>query len=144
MSVGSSGGSTGFPHDLVDGTLKRRLGRNAHRPEEEHSESAASPFAHLIDLVLTKSTVITRLYSVKSVTTHNAKTNLSALLREVAQGAEVEIRRGDRAIARLVPAGSSRSQRRPPVGTRTSGPIRSAPDAFAPLDEAAMKELGLL
>ena len=95
-------------------------------------------------LVLTKSIIFLRLSGVKSVTTHNAKTNLSALLREVAQGAEVEIRRGDRAIARLVPAGSSRSQRRPPVGTRTSGPIRNDPDAFAPLDEAAMKELGLL
>ena len=93
---------------------------------------------------MTKSIIVLRLGGVKSVTTHNAKTNLSALLREVAQGAEVEIRRGDRAIARLVPAGSSRSQRRPPVGTRTSGPIQIDPDAFAPLDEAAMKELGLL
>jgi antitoxin (DNA-binding transcriptional repressor) of toxin-antitoxin stability system len=80
----------------------------------------------------------------KSVTTYQAKRHLSALLREISQGAEIEIRRGDKAIARLVPAEPGARRRRPRVGTVTSALARYDADAFAPLDEAGMKELGLL
>ena len=79
----------------------------------------------------------------KSVTTHEAKTHLSALLQEVSRGAEIEIRRGDQAIARLVPAVSNGRRRRPRVGAITSAPVRYDPDAFKPLDEAGVRELGL-
>ena len=80
----------------------------------------------------------------KSVTTHEAKTHLSALLRDVSKGVEVEIRRGDRAIARLVPAERGERRRRPPVGTVTSPPVRYDHDAFEALDESGMEKLGLL
>ena len=80
----------------------------------------------------------------KSVTTHEAKTHLSALLQEVSRGAEIEIRRGDKAVARLVPAEAGTRRRRPRVGTVTSAPARYDADAFESLDEAGMKDLGLL
>lgn len=44
----------------------------------------------------------------KEVGTFEAKTHLSALLDEVARGAEVVITRRGVAVARLVPAGSAR------------------------------------
>ncbi|MDA8068843.1 MAG: type II toxin-antitoxin system prevent-host-death family antitoxin [Actinomycetota bacterium] len=40
----------------------------------------------------------------RSVTVQEAKTQLSALLRAVEEGQEIEIRRGSRPVARLVPA----------------------------------------
>lgn len=80
----------------------------------------------------------------KSVTTHEAKTHLSALLREVERGVPVEIRRGEHAVARLVPVGKERGRSRPLVGTITSGPVRYESEIFEPLDEAGMEELGLL
>jgi prevent-host-death family protein len=43
----------------------------------------------------------------RTVTVQEAKTQLSALLHAVEDGEEVEIRRGSRPVARLVPAGSS-------------------------------------
>lgn len=80
----------------------------------------------------------------KSVTTHDAKTHLSALLREVERGDEIEIRRGDRPVARIVPANAPHHPRRPKVGTITSASVRYDADAFEPLDAAAMERLGLL
>ena len=44
----------------------------------------------------------------KSIGTFEAKTHLSALLDEVAEGAEVVITRRGVAVARLVPAGAPR------------------------------------
>lgn len=44
----------------------------------------------------------------KRIGTFEAKTHLSALLDEVANGAEIEITRRGEAVARLVPAGSPR------------------------------------
>jgi prevent-host-death family protein len=44
----------------------------------------------------------------KEIGTFEAKTHLSALLDEVARGAEVVITRRGVAVARLVPAGSPR------------------------------------
>ena len=80
----------------------------------------------------------------KSVTTHEAKTHLSALLQEVCGGAEIEIRRGDEPVALLVPVGAKVRRRRPRVGVVTSAPVRLDADAFAPLDDEGMKALGLL
>jgi prevent-host-death family protein len=40
----------------------------------------------------------------RSVTVQQAKTQLSALLHDVEDGEEIEIRRGSRPVARLVPA----------------------------------------
>lgn len=51
--------------------------------------------------------------SVTSVGVHEAKTQLSELLRRVEAGEQIEIRRGQRPLARLVPV--------EPAGRRTFG-----------------------
>ena len=82
-----------------------------------------------------------------NVTTHQAKTHLSSLIRQVLAGEEVVICRGDRPVARLVPVDDDGERvsrrRRPMVGTGTSAPIAHDADAFAPLGEAQLEELGL-
>ena len=60
---------------------------------------------------------------------HEAKTNLSRLLRRVAGGEEVLITRGGEPVARLVPA---QSRRRRALG-RDTGRIVIAEDFDAPL-----------
>lgn len=47
----------------------------------------------------------------KTVTTHQAKTHLSRLLREVQAGEEVVIARGDTPLARLVPVVAAAQRR---------------------------------
>ena len=49
----------------------------------------------------------------KSVNIHEAKTHLSRLIEDVANGNEVLIAKGGRAMARLVPLGRDDSPRRP-------------------------------
>jgi prevent-host-death family protein len=80
---------------------------------------------------------------VKSVTTHQAKSQLSRLLAEVEAGEDVVIRRGNTPVARLSPIRAKRRRVRPKVGTPTSAPVRYAADAFAPLDDKALKDWGL-
>lgn len=78
----------------------------------------------------------------KKITTHYAKTHLSQLLKDVQHGEEVVILNGRVPAGRLtavVPGG----RRRPAVGTITSERVKCAKDAFAPLDETALKEWGL-
>jgi prevent-host-death family protein len=47
------------------------------------------------------------------VTIHQAKTNLSRLIQKAAGGEEVIISRGAKPVARLVPIGEVKGQRRP-------------------------------
>ena len=47
------------------------------------------------------------------VTVHEAKTNLSRLLKKAANGEEVIISRGAKPVARIVPIGEVRGRRRP-------------------------------
>jgi prevent-host-death family protein len=74
-----------------------------------------------------------------SVGVHEAKTRLSELLRVVAAGHEVEIRRGSVAVARLVPVTTS--------GRRTFGHDRGVfvvPDDFdAPLPDDVLTRFEL-
>jgi antitoxin (DNA-binding transcriptional repressor) of toxin-antitoxin stability system len=79
----------------------------------------------------------------RRVTTHEAKTHLSRLLAAAAQGEEIIICRGREPTARLGPAGVARERRRPRVGTKTSGPVRWAKDAFTPLDDETLSAWGL-
>jgi len=72
-------------------------------------------------------------------TVHQAKTNLSKLLEEVTAGKEVVIARGNEPVAKLVAIGSLRKKRIP---GRLTGKISASPDAFAPLTEKELKELG--
>ena len=65
---------------------------------------------------------------------HEAKTHLSRLLDEVAQGVEVEITNRGRTVARLVPA---------PPGTKRqlgmfAGRVWVSPDFDAPMDDEFM------
>ena len=73
-------------------------------------------------------------------TVHEAKTNLSKLLEEVTAGKEVVIARVNEPVAKLVAIGSLRKKRIP---GRLAGKISASPDAFAPLTEKELKELGI-
>ena len=64
------------------------------------------------------------------VNTHEAKTNLSRLIDEVQNGAEIVIARANRPVARLVPFGGKLRPRRPGC---LKGKVRVAADFDAPL-----------
>jgi prevent-host-death family protein len=72
-------------------------------------------------------------------TVHQAKTNLSRLLEEAASGKEVIIARGKEPVAQLVPIGKARKKRQ--SGTM-AGQITYSEDAFAPLSEQELNDLG--
>jgi prevent-host-death family protein len=82
----------------------------------------------------------------RSVTTHEAKTQLSALLKEVERGQEIEICRGATPVARLGPIRKAKSRvlTRPRTGTVTSVGVTYQADAFEPLDQAALERWGLV
>jgi prevent-host-death family protein len=73
-------------------------------------------------------------------TVHEAKTNLSKLLRKAARGEEVIIARGKKPVAKLV-ALSSRKKKRVPG--RLKGKIWYTPDAFEPLTKEELSEWGV-
>lgn len=77
------------------------------------------------------------------VTIHYAKTHLSRLLKSVAEGETVTIRRGDRPVARLVAVGDAEPAARPRVGELTSRGVSWTEDAFRPLDDRELAEWGL-
>ena len=72
-------------------------------------------------------------------TVHQAKTNLSRLLAEACEGEEVVISRGREPVARLVAIGAARKKR---VPGRLAGQIRNAANAFAPLSDRELSDLG--
>jgi prevent-host-death family protein len=65
-----------------------------------------------------------------TVTIHEAKTHLSRLLQKVADGEEVVIARGTKPVARLVPIGEIRGERRP---GSMKGQFVVGPEFFEPL-----------
>lgn len=73
----------------------------------------------------------------------HAEAHFSELLQLVARGEEVLLRNGSELVARITPIKPVMGSR-PTVGEITSEPIYWTEDCFAPLDEAGMKELGLL
>jgi prevent-host-death family protein len=72
-------------------------------------------------------------------TVHQAKTNLSRLLEEASSGKEVIIARGSEPVAKLVPIGVARSKRAP---GKLAGQITYTADAFEPLSERELQDLG--
>ncbi len=74
-------------------------------------------------------------------TVHQTKTNLSRLLEEASSGKEVVIARGKGKdpIAKIVAVGSGLKRR---VPGRLAGKISASADAFAPLTDVELKELG--
>lgn len=77
--------------------------------------------------------------TVKTITTHEAKTHLSRYLAAIEQGEEFVIARGKKPIALLSPIPKESPRTRPKVG-ETIGPFVSIPDSvFAPLTEEELK-----
>ena len=74
-----------------------------------------------------------------SYTVHQAKTNLSRLIKEAESGKEVIITRGKQPVAKIIPIVSTAKKRVPDM---LKGQIWSAPDAFDPLTDEEMRELG--
>lgn len=72
-------------------------------------------------------------------TVHEAKTNLSQLIKKACDGQEVIIARGKKPVVKLVPVGTQ-VKKRIPGGFE--GKISWTPDAFDPLTEEEMRELG--
>ncbi len=72
-------------------------------------------------------------------TVHQAKTNLSRLLEEASAGKEVIIARGRQPVARLVAIGAARRKR---VPGKLAGKISHTPDAFQPLTDGELSDLG--
>ena len=76
-----------------------------------------------------------------SYTVHQAKTNLSRLIKEAEDGKEVIITRGKKPVARLVPVDQPTKRR---VPGRLKDLISWEPDAFEPLSDEELREWGLL
>jgi prevent-host-death family protein len=74
-----------------------------------------------------------------SYAVHQAKTNLSRLIKEAQSGKEVVITRGKEPVAKIVPITSVAKKRVPGM---FKGQLWSAPDAFDPLTDEEMRELG--
>jgi prevent-host-death family protein len=74
-----------------------------------------------------------------TVTTHQAKTNLSRLIKQAADGEEIIIARGSKPVARLVPVGPVKGKRKP---GSWKGKFVLDPEFFEPLpdDELARWE----
>jgi len=75
-----------------------------------------------------------------NVTIHKAKTNLSRLIAKACQGEEIIISRGSKPVARLVAIPEEKTILRKPGAWK--GKISYTEDAFAPLTEKELKDLG--
>jgi len=73
-------------------------------------------------------------------TVHQAKTNLSRLIKEACKGKDVVISRGRNPVVRLVPLAKSRKKR---VPGRLKGRIRIHPGFYKPLTERELAEWGI-
>ncbi len=74
-----------------------------------------------------------------TVTIHKAKTQLSQLIEKACEGEEIVIARGKKPVVRLVAVSSALKKRQP---GRLKGKISYAPDAFAPLTDQELQDLG--
>lgn len=72
-------------------------------------------------------------------TVHQAKTNLSKLLRKAERGEEVIIARGKTPVAKLVAVAPKKKR----VPGRWKGKIWYTPDAFAPMSKEELAEWGI-
>lgn len=66
----------------------------------------------------------------KTVTIHEAKTNLSKLIEQACQGEEVVIARGPEPVVRLVPIADIKGRRQPGA---LRGKLHVGPEFFEPL-----------
>ena len=75
----------------------------------------------------------------ETVTIHKAKTELSRLIEKACRGEEIVIARGKKPVVRLVAISASLKKRKPGI---LKGKISYTPDAFDPLTDQELKELG--
>ena len=75
-------------------------------------------------------------------TVHQAKTNFSRILKEVEAGQEVIVMRGKKPVAKVVPIDAPAFSRSALAGSYR-GKLRWAEDAFDPLTDAELREMGL-
>jgi prevent-host-death family protein len=75
----------------------------------------------------------------ENVTIHKAKTNLSRLIAKASQGEEIIISRGSKPVARLVAIEEKTGQRK---AGAWKGKISFSDDAFAPLTDQELQDLG--
>ena len=78
----------------------------------------------------------------KTVTTHQAKTHLSRLLKEVQAGETVTILNGNTPVAQLTSVQPTEAKR-PKVGQCTSEAVSLSADAFKPLTDVELEEWGV-
>lgn len=78
----------------------------------------------------------------KTVTTHQAKTHLSRLLKDVQAGEVIVILSSSVPVAKLI-AVDNQPRVRPAVGTVTSGDVSYEEDAFQPLTDEELKSWGI-
>jgi len=71
------------------------------------------------------------------VTVHQAKTNLSRLIKKASQGEEVIIARGPKPVARIVPIGEVKGKRQP---GSLKGKLRVGPEFFEPLPDSELSK----
>jgi prevent-host-death family protein len=72
----------------------------------------------------------------KTVTIHEAKTNLSRLIQKAEEGEEIIIARGAEPVARLVPLAGARGRRLP---GSLKGKLQIGPRFFEPLPASALR-----
>ena len=73
-------------------------------------------------------------------TVHEAKTNLSKLIKQACEGEEVIIARGDKPVVKLVPIADAQKKR---VPGGFEGKISWTADAFDPLTDEELRDWGL-
>jgi prevent-host-death family protein len=74
-----------------------------------------------------------------TVTIHKAKTTLSQLIEKACRGEEIVIARGSQPVVRLVPIADAKGNRKPGL---LKGKISYTPDAFDPLTDEELNDLG--
>jgi prevent-host-death family protein len=75
-----------------------------------------------------------------SYTVHQAKTNLSRLIKEAEGGKEVVITRGKQPVAKIIPIAKPKKR----VPGMFKGQLWAAPDAFDPLTDEELRDWGML
>jgi prevent-host-death family protein len=76
----------------------------------------------------------------ETITIHKAKTQLSRLIEKVSRGEEIIIARGKKPVAKLVALPEEKKGPRIPGAWK--GKVFFTPDAFNPLTDQELKDLG--
>lgn len=89
--------------------------------------------------VLTRPVPLAKLSKMETITIHKAKTQLSRLIEKACRGEEIIIARGSKPVVRLVAIANKPAKRKPGAW---KGKISYSSDAFGPLTEKELKDMG--